>query len=83
MRVTGTANVFEAVFQINIVDWDGRIIAEKMVMATSGSGTRGTFDVTVPFDVDKTGLGALIVFAESPKDGSQIDVVEIPLQLTK
>jgi len=83
MRVTGTANVFEAVFQINIVDWDGRIIAEKMVMATSGSGTRGTFDVTVPFSVSQTGIGALIVFAESPKDGSQIDVVEIPLNLAK
>ncbi len=83
MRITGTANVFEAVFQINIVNWDGLIIAEKMVMATSGTGTRGTFDVTVPFDVDKAGLGALIVFAQSPKDGSQINVVEIPLHLTK
>ena len=83
LRIYGTANVFEAVFQINIVDWDGLIIAEKTVMATSGTGTRGTFDVTVPFDVSQAGLGALIVFADSPKDGSQIDVVEIPLHLTK
>jgi germination protein M len=52
-------------------------------MASSGTGTRGTFDVTIPFTVDKTGLGGLIVFAESAKDGSQIDVVEIPLQLKK
>jgi spore germination protein GerM len=83
MRITGTANVFEAVFQINIVDWDGLIVAEKTVMATSGTGTRGTFDVTVPFTVGQAGLGALIVFSESPKDGSQINVVEIPLHLTK
>lgn len=83
MRVTGTANVFEAVFQINIVDWDGLIIAEQMVTATSGSGTRGTFDVTIPFTVSKAGIGALIVFAESPVDGSQIDVVEIPLKLVQ
>ena len=83
LRVAGTANVFEATFQVNIVDWDGKIIAEQTVMATSGSGTRGTFDVTVPFDVSQEGLGALIVFAESPRDGSQIDVVEIPLDLAK
>jgi germination protein M len=83
MRVTGTANVFEAVFKINMVNWDGLIIAEKRVMASSGTGTRGTFDVTIPFDVDKAGLGALIVFSDSPKDGSHINVVEIPLHLDK
>ena len=52
-------------------------------MASSGTGTRGTFDVTVPFSVDKAGLGALIVFSDSPKDGSNINVVEIPLHLNK
>ncbi|MFH0915606.1 MAG: GerMN domain-containing protein [bacterium] len=83
LRVVGTANVFEAVFRINIVNWDGLIIADEVVTATSGTGTRGTFDVTIPFTVDRAGLGALIVFAQSPKDGSQIDVVEIPLQLEK
>ncbi len=81
VRVTGTANVFEAVFSINIVDWDGLIIADEVVTATSGTGTRGTFDVTVPFELTKAGPGAIIVFAESPKDGSQINVVEIPVEL--
>jgi germination protein M len=83
IHITGTANVFEATFRVNVVNWDGLIIADKVVTASSGTGTRGTFDVTIPFTVDKAGLGALIVFAESPKDGSQIDVVEIPLQLKK
>ena len=81
LRVTGTANVFEAVFRINVVNWDGLIIADEVVTATSGTGTRGTFDVTLRFTVDRAGPGALIVFAESAKDGSQIDVVEIPLKL--
>jgi germination protein M len=83
IRITGTANVFEAVFRINVVNWDGLIIADQVVRASSGTGTRGTFDVTIPFIIDKSSLGGLIVFAESPKDGSQIDVVEIPLQLKK
>lgn len=83
LRVTGTANVFEAVFQITITDWDGLIIAEEAVMATSGTGTRGTFDVTIPFTVSREGLGAIIVYADSPMDGSPINVIEIPLQLAK
>lgn len=81
VRITGTANVFEAVFKVNIVDWDGLIIAEKVVMATSGTGTRGTFDVTVPFTLTKAGLGSLIVFADSAMDGSPVNVIEIPIQL--
>lgn len=81
VRITGTANVFEAVFNVNIVNWDGLIIADEVVTATSGTGTRGTFDVTIPFKVDAAGLGGIIVFAESPQDGSQIDVIEIPVKL--
>jgi germination protein M len=81
VRITGTANVFEAVFRINIVDWDGLIIADEVVMASSGTGTRGTFDVTVPFTLTKAGPGSLIVFSDSPKDGSQINIVEIPIEL--
>ena len=83
LRIRGTANVFEAVFQINIVNRSGLIIAEETVTATSGTGTRGTFDVTVPFELDQAGNGALIVFADSPQDGSHINVVEIPLKLIR
>jgi germination protein M len=83
MRITGTANVFEAVFKVEITNWDGLIIAQKTVQATSGTGTRGTFDVKVPFSVQQSGLGSLIVFSESAKDGSRINIVEIPLHLTK
>ena len=80
LRITGTANTFEATFMVNVTDWDGRIVAEEFVTATSGSGERGTFDVTVPFDVDRPG-GSLIVFERSAEDGSQLHVVEIPLDL--
>ena len=81
LRVYGTANVFEAVFKIDVVKWDGLIIADKTVHASSGTGTRGTFDVTIPFEVDQSGHGAIIVFSDSPKDGSHINVIETPLEL--
>lgn len=83
VRVKGTANVFEAVFRINVVDWDGLIIADEVVTASSGTGTRGTFDVTIPFEVESAGRGGLVAFAESPEDGSPTDAIEIPLQLEK
>jgi hypothetical protein len=79
-RIRGSANTFEATFMVDVVDWDGRIVASDFVTATSGSGTRGTFDVSIPFEVQRPG-GALIVYERSAKDGSQINVVEIPLEL--
>jgi germination protein M len=80
LRLRGTANTFEATFQITLVDWDGRIIHEQFATATSGTGERGTFDVTIPFTVDLKG-GAVIVYELSAKDGSRIHLIEIPLRL--
>jgi len=77
--VTGTANTFEANFQYELIDSDGRVIAENFVTATSGTGTRGTFEFTVPFEF--TGDGTLTVLESSAKDGSRINVTEIPLRL--
>jgi hypothetical protein len=82
--VTGTANTFEATFEYELTDTDGRIVDDHFVTATSGTGTRGTFDFTtaayeIPFD----GVGALIVFERSAKDGSRINLVEIPVRMTR
>jgi hypothetical protein len=84
LRATGTANTFEATFQYELTDTDGRIVDSNFVTATSGSGTRGTFEFTtneyeVPFD----GVGALIVFERSAEDGSRVNLVEIPLRMTR
>ena len=84
LRVTGTANTFEATFNYELTDTDGLIVDENFVTATSGTGTRGTFDFTtaaftVPFD----GVGSLIVFELSAEDGSRINIVEIPLRMVR
>ena len=84
LRVTGTANTFEATFSYDLTDTDGRIVDEDFVTATSGTGTRGTFDFTTgDFTVPFSGFGALIVFERSAKDGSRINLVEIPLRMSK
>ena len=82
--MTGTANTFEATFSYELTDTDGLIVDENFVTATSGTGTRGTFDFTTdPFTVPFDGIGGLIVFERSAKDGSRINLVEIPLRMTK
>jgi germination protein M len=79
VKVRGSSNVFEAVSFIQITDWDGRIVATKRVMASSGTGTRGTFDVTVSYQTTRPGQGELIVYSLSPKDGKRINLIETPL----
>lgn len=81
LRVHGTANTFEAEFRLRISDGSGREIADVRVSATSGSGTRGTFDVTVPYRAAGGGPGTLTAYVLSAEDGRRIVVATVPLTL--
>ncbi len=81
-RVTGLANVFEAQFTVQVLDGQGRVLAEAPVRASCGTGCWGTFDVTIPYRVASAQPGTLRVFDASPKDGSPVDVRDYPVQLT-
>ena len=79
--IAGEANTFEATVQYAVTDGDGLIVAEGFTTATAGNGTWGTFEETVTFEVETPGVGAVIVWEESAEDGSQINVVEYPVQV--
>jgi len=79
LRVRGTANTFEAEFQLEIADATGKIIRTQRVMATSGSGTRGTFDATISLQGLTPGEAFLVSSYLSAKDGSRVVVMEIPI----
>ena len=81
LRVAGTANTYEATFEYDLRDDAGTTLAHHFVMATSGNGTRGTFDFTIPFEVDRAVNGELVVYESSAEDGSQINIRRIPLRL--
>ncbi len=81
-RVSGNANVFEATFRIAIVDGSGKTVADEQVMATCGTGCRGTFDVTIPYTVSKAQWGTLRSYNLSAKDGSVEDARDYPVWLT-
>jgi Immunoglobulin-like domain of bacterial spore germination/Sporulation and spore germination len=81
IHATGTANTFEANFNYEVVDPAGKLVDKNFVTATSGTGTRGTFDFTTKPYTGKAGEGALVVFEISAKDGSRTKEVRIPVQL--
>jgi germination protein M len=81
-RVSGNANVFEATFRIAILDGSDRVLVDKQAMATCGSGCRGTFDVTLAYDVSKAQWGTLRVYYGSAKDGSPQGIRDYPVWLT-
>jgi hypothetical protein len=76
LRSTGTANTFEATFEYELLDGEGDVVAKDFVTATSGTGTRGTFDFTTD-EFDE--VATLVVYESSAEDGSRIHEVEIPL----
>jgi germination protein M len=61
VTVSGSANVFEANVTVEILDSEGRVIATKFTTATCGTGCRGTFSVTVPYEVDEAQRGEIVV----------------------
>ncbi len=79
LRAEGTANTFEATFAFTITDADGGLLAENFVTATSGTGTRGTFEFSESFTADAGEEITLTVFENSAEDGSRMNEVEIPL----
>jgi germination protein M len=76
IHATGTANTFEATFEYEVKDSTGKVVDRHFVTATSGTGTRGTFDFTTKAVDDPA---TLVVFESSAEDGSRIHEVEIPL----
>jgi germination protein M len=83
VRIRGTADTFEAVFRLRITDATGRTAADVMVTATSGTGTRSTFDVTVPYRARRGGPGLLTVTRLSPEDGRRVTVGTVPLAVRR
>lgn len=82
LRVTGSANTFEATFQYELRGEDGRILAKHFVTATSGNGHRGTFEFTAKFDVARKQPGTLVVYEDDAAGGGRVHIREIPLNLT-
>jgi hypothetical protein len=79
-HVSGTANTFEARFILELRT-GGRTLSHAAVSATSGSGSRGTFDVLVRYSVPEETPGELRAYELSAKNGEPINTVTVPISL--
>jgi hypothetical protein len=81
VTVSGTADVFEAVVSVRILDPAGHEIARTFTTASCGTGCRGDYSVTISYPVQRTGPGTVEVFESSAKDGLPVNVQQIPVML--
>lgn len=79
IRLSGTANTFEANLQIEVLDPQGEQIYRDHAMASSGTGTRGEFDLTIPVEYEGEGIGTIRMFEHSARDGERTNVVTVPV----
>jgi hypothetical protein len=82
IRLRGTANVFEATVSIDVRGADGKLLERTFTTATSGTGTRGTFDTEVELP-EHTGAVTVVAYEASAEDGRPLHVVELPLELRR
>ena len=81
LSITGRARVFENNFNYRLSDSAGNILAEGYAMANAPDvGEFGPFTVTTHYTPPTTTAGVLNVFSGSPKDGSEINIVRIPIR---
>lgn len=77
LTVTGLANVFEGQFSVQVTDAAGTVLAHAPGMASMGQFA--TFSVALSFTAPDQGAGTVTGYDNSPKDGSRIDVYDVPV----
>ncbi|SFG23493.1 Sporulation and spore germination [Desulfotomaculum arcticum] len=80
LLIKGSARVFEGTVSARLLDEKGNVLAESSATATAGAPERGNFEMSIKFAPPAEGHGVLEVYWASPKDGSMLDTVSIPLQ---
>ena len=87
LTIRGESNTFEGTvrYAITTGGGDGVLLTEGFTTATGGMGIWGSFEVIVDlsdFASDyQPGPGSIIMWEDSARDGSQLNVVEIPIVL--
>ncbi len=80
VTVKGKSNFFEATTSIRIIDSDGRILADTSALAEGWGDKLYPFSKEVSYKNTKNKNGFVEVFEVSPKDGSEIKKVKIPVK---
>jgi len=79
--VSGSADVYEAVLFIELRDASGAVLATQRLMASSGTGTPGTFSGSLSIPAGAQGAASVAAYSLSAKDGSKINQTSVPVIL--
>lgn len=82
IRLRGTANVFEATVSLEVRDAADEVLLESFTTATSGNGTRGTFEAELAVP-DVEGPLTIVAFESSAEDGRPLHVFRVPVTLAR
>jgi hypothetical protein len=78
LHMTGMSNTYEATIQAQLVAANGHRCRPQRY-GNGGHGTWGTFDARFPYTTATSGTGKVLVFEISPKGGTRINEVDVPL----
>lgn len=73
----GTADVFEAVLFCDVT-YNGLVQETHRIMASAGTGTRGTWKLSLDLPPGKV---ILVFYEVSMKDGSHVNEVRVPIRV--
>jgi hypothetical protein len=77
VRLSGTADVFEATFRLDVRS-GGRLVTSRTIHASSGTGTRGMWSTTLALP---RGDVTLVLYEPSAKDGTPLHTTQVHLHV--
>ena len=80
LTISGSNNTFESNVVFRLEDDTGATLAEGNTTGTGGMGRWGPFEGSLEFDPGAATTGTLVVYESSARDGSEINVTEIPVR---
>jgi Sporulation and spore germination/Immunoglobulin-like domain of bacterial spore germination len=81
VTVAGSADVFEAVVHIRIRNARGRLVSATHVLATCGTGCRGTYTAKLTYHVLRRQRGTVVINGDSG-GGTRLPVTRVPVLLS-
>lgn len=80
LHIQGMAQVFEAMVSYRLKDANGNILVEGATMSSMGAPEHGVFDLVLEYPATPSSYGTLEVYEVSMKDGSDRNLVIIPIE---
>lgn len=81
VKVRGSADVFEAVVDMRLINARGRLIARAHTLASCGTGCRGAYSATLRYHLRRAQPGTLVVF-DTGGNVAHPHVVRVPVRLS-